>query len=143
MHRDRDHFEAAGVELVAIGNGSPEQAAEFVAGQALDGLRVLVDPSRRVYAAAGAKVATLPELVGRGVWERARRARASGVRQDGIIGHAAQLGGVLIVTPDGSVPYVRLAATAADMPQNDEVLAAARAAASQPAGGAADPAAAR
>ena len=129
MHRDRELFEQAGVELVAVGNGSPEEAAEFLEDQGLDGLRVLVDPSRRAYEAAGAKLGTLPELVGRRVWERARRARASGLRQGPIAGHAAQLGGVLIVTPDGSVPYAHLAENAGDTPPNEEVLAAARTAA--------------
>jgi hypothetical protein len=45
-------------------------------------------------------------------------------------GHAAQLGGVLIVAPDGSVPYAHLADDAGDNPPNDEVLTAARRAAS-------------
>ena len=129
MHRDRELFEQAGVELVAVGNGSPEEASEFLLEQGLEGLRVLVDPSRRAYEAAGARLGTLPELVGRRLWERARRARASGLRQGPIAGHAAELGGVLIVTPDGSVPYARLAEDAGDRPPNEEVLAAAREAA--------------
>ena len=49
--------------------------------------------------------------------------------QGRIVGHAAQLGGVLIVKPDGSIPYAHLSEDASDNPPNDEVLAAARAAA--------------
>lgn len=130
LHRDRERFEAAGVELVAIGNGSVEQAAEFVERVGVEGLRLLVDPERRVYRAAGTKVGTLGELIGRRVVRSAaaREARAEGVRQGGTIGHAAQLGGVLIVATDGSAPYAHLAANAADLPPNHEVLAAARAA---------------
>jgi hypothetical protein len=51
------------------------------------------------------------------------------VVQGRIVGHAAQLGGVLIVAPDGTIPYAHLAQDASDTPPNDEVLAAARSAA--------------
>ena len=50
------------MELVAIGNGTVEQAAEFVRSQGLVGLRLLVDPERRVYEAAGAPVGTLSQI---------------------------------------------------------------------------------
>ena len=130
LHRDRERFEAAGVELVAIGNGSVEQAAEFVQRVGVEGLRLLVDPEREVYRAAGAKVGTIGELIGRRVVRSraAREARVEGARQGGIVGHPAQLGGVLIVATDGSVPYAHLAKNAADIPPNHKVLAAARAA---------------
>lgn len=53
----------------------------------------------------------------------------TGLLQTTTKGHAAQLGGVVIVAPDGSVPYAHLADDAADNPPTDEVLAAARRAA--------------
>ena len=119
------------MELVAIGNGTVEQAAGFVRSQGLDGLRLMVDPKRRVYEAAGARVGTLSQLVGpRMMLAGARRtASGGGARQGRVIGHAAQLGGVLIVAPDGSVPYSYLAENASDLAPQDEVLAAARRAA--------------
>ena len=127
LHRDREQFERAGVELVAIGNGTVEQAAEFVRSHELEGLALLVDPERRVYEAAGARVGTLSQLVGpRVVLSGARRAAGAGQRQGRVIGHAAQLGGVLIVAPDGSVPYVHLAENASDLAPAEEVLEAAR-----------------
>jgi len=128
LHRDRGEFERAGVELVAIGNGTVEQAAAFVRSQGLDGLRLVVDPERRVYEAAGARVGTLSQLVGPRVMLAGARLAAggSGARQGQVIGHAAQLGGVLIVAPDGSVPYAHLAENAADLAPGEEVLEAAR-----------------
>lgn len=128
LHRDQAEFARATVELVAIGNGTVEQAAAFVRSQGLDGLRLVVDPERRVYEAAGARVGTLSQLVGPRVMLAGARLAAggSGARQGQVIGHAAQLGGVLIVAPDGSVPYAHLAENAADLAPEEEVLEAAR-----------------
>ena len=131
LHRDRAEFERAGVEIVAIGNGTVEQAAAFVREHGLNGLRLVVDPERRVYEAAGTRVGTLSQLVGpRVMLGGARRAAGrGGARQGRVIGHAAQLGGVLIVAPDGSMPYAYAAENASDIAPRDEVLAAARRAA--------------
>ncbi len=63
IHRQRDKFEEADVELAVIGHGSPAHAADFRKLQNVD-LRLLVDPDRKVYELAGAKVATLNELIG-------------------------------------------------------------------------------
>ena len=125
LHRDRDRLRAAGVELVVIGQGQPEQAEHFRRSQGVEGLELLVDPGRDAYEAAGTKIATLAELLGpRVVLKGIRRAAASGVRQGRTVGHNAQLGGVLLVMPDGSIPYAHLAEDAGDNPPNDEVLAA-------------------
>jgi prostamide/prostaglandin F2alpha synthase len=134
IHRARHDFEQADVELAVIGHGSPAQAADFRRQQNVD-LPLLVDPDRRVYELAGAKVATLPELIGprqilRGlratIMSRLRQGSIA-VHQGRIIGHAAQLGGVLVIAPDGSVRYAYLSEESGDNPPAREVLAAARA----------------
>ena len=128
LQRDRDRFDAAGVELAVIGQGTPENADHFRRKYDLD-LRVLVDPERRAYAAAGAKVATFTELLGPRVVARgARRAAKAGVVQGRTVGHTAQLGGVLVIAPGGAVAYAHMADDASDNAPNDEVLEAARAA---------------
>jgi hypothetical protein len=129
LHRDRKKFDKAGVRLVVIGQGTTEQAAHFRDSQRVD-LPLYVDRKREAYRAAGTKVATFNELLGpsvvaKGIAESTRL----GVRQGRTVGHPAQLGGVLIVKPDGSIPYVHLADDASDNPPNREVLAAARKAA--------------
>jgi hypothetical protein len=125
LHRDRDRFRDAGVELVVIGQGRPEQAAHFRESQGVAGLELLVDKRRESYEAAGTKLATLNELLGpRVVLKGIRRSAASRVHQGRTVGHPAQLGGVLLVMPDGSIPYAHLANDAGDNPPNDEVLAA-------------------
>jgi AhpC/TSA antioxidant enzyme len=127
LHRDREKFEAAGVSLAVIGQGTPAHAQDFIKANKVDGLQVLVDPARESYKAAGAKIATFGELLGpRVVAKGTASSIRTGLFQTRTKGHPAQLGGVLIVTPDGRVPYVHLADDASDNPPNDEVLEAAR-----------------
>ena len=130
LHRDRERFEQAGVGLAAIGQGTPAHARDFIKTNKVDRLTVLVDPARESYDAAGAKIATMGELLGPRVMLRgSTSALRTGLLQTTTKGHAAQLGGVVIVAPDGSVPYAHLADDAADNPPTDRVLAAARTAA--------------
>lgn len=126
LHRERERFEEAGVALAVIGQGEPENAADFRREQAI-ALRLLVDPDRRSYKAAGAKLAVVTELLGpQMMWKGLKRARATGVSQGRTIGHPAQVGGVLVVAPDGSIPWARMSRDPDDIPCNDEVLVAAR-----------------
>jgi hypothetical protein len=130
LHRDRDEFEAAGVELTVIGQGRPEHARNFKEQHDLE-FTLLVDPDRKTYKAAGTKVATAGELFGPRVALRGLRAVASErVVQGRTIGHPAQLGGVLVVAPGGAVTWSHLADDAGDNAPNAEVLEAARQAAS-------------
>jgi len=134
LHRAREEFDEAGVRLAVIGIGTPADAAEFRRAQGVD-LPLLADPDRRAYALAGAKVATLGELLAPRIISRGLkhtilsrlRLGSIAVHQGAIKGHAAQLGGVLLVAPDGSVRYAHLSEDASDNPPVREVLAAAKA----------------
>lgn len=129
LHRDRDRFAAAGANLVVIGQGTPRHAQHFREEYGLDGLEILVDPDREAYAAAGAKVATMTELIGpRSVASGLKRAATERVMQGPVKGHPAQLGGVLVVAQDGRIAWAHLAENAADNPPNDDVIAAVEAA---------------
>ena len=52
--------------------------------------------------------------------------------QGRIVGHVAQLGGVLVVAPDGAIAWSHMANDAGDNPPNEAVLDAARKAAGRP-----------
>jgi peroxiredoxin len=130
LHRARGEFEAVGARLAAIGQGSPRHAEHFVEEYKIDGMQVLVDPERKTYELAGAKIATVDELWHPRVVARAARITASErLVQGKTQGHAAQLGGVLVVAQDGSIAYAQMADDASDNAPVDEVLEAARAAA--------------
>src|SRR5438128_1625812 len=129
LHRDRDKFAAAGANVVLIGQGTPAQAANFKRKQGIE-LPLLVDPDRRTYKAAGAKTATFSELLGPTVVLKGmQRGLKNRLRQGRTVGHPAQLGGVLVVAPDGRVTWAHLADDASDNPPNEPVLEAARRAA--------------
>jgi peroxiredoxin len=128
----REEFEAAGVELVLIGQATPRHAQHFRRKFELD-LPVLADEKRASYRAAGAKIATMGELLGpksvsKGIGHSVRSRGA--LRQGKMIGHPAQLGGAMIVTPDGAVAWTHMSEDASDNAANEELLEAARRSAS-------------
>jgi peroxiredoxin len=130
LHRDRDRFEEAGARLAVIGQGTPRHAEHFMEEYELDGLRLLVDPDRKTYKAAGAKIATFDELLGPRVVAKGVKVSATErLVQGRTDGHPAQLGGVLVVGRDGRVAWAHMANDAGDNPPNDDVLKAVHAAA--------------
>jgi hypothetical protein len=127
LHRERAEFEAAGARLVLIGQLTPRHAAQFRRRQGLE-LPVLADERRASYKAAGAKVATMgellgPKLVAKGALTTARTGRVQGRT----IGHPAQLGGVLVIAPDGRVTWSHMSRDAGDNASPEEILEAVRA----------------
>lgn len=128
LHRAREEFERAGVPLVLIGQATPRHAAHFRRTQKIE-LPILADEQRESYRAAGAKVGTLSELLGpKSVSSGFVRTVRSGgrVRQGRTIGHPAQLGGALLVVPDGSVPWSHMSEDASDNASPEEILEAVR-----------------
>jgi peroxiredoxin len=126
LHRDRSKFEAAGVRLAVIGQGTPRHAEHFRDSHELE-FDLYLDEGRDSYKAAGTKIATFTELLGPSMVAKGAAASARDkVVQGKTIGHPAQLGGVMIVKPGGELAYVHLADDASDNPPNSEVLEAAR-----------------
>jgi peroxiredoxin len=128
LDRARQEFEDAGVALALIGHGTPEQAAAFRDSLRI-GLPVLADRRRESYRAAGTKVATMGEMLGPKSVSKGLAAtlRSAGrIRQGKVIGHPAQLGGVLVVQPDGEVSWSHIAENAGDNATPEDILEAAR-----------------
>jgi hypothetical protein len=131
LNRAQQDFEAAGVSVTLIGQATPRHAAHFRRKYAPD-LAILADEDRSSYKAAGAKIATMGELLGptsvsKGIGH-AVKSRGS-VRQGRMIGHPAQLGGAMLVLPDGTVPWSHMADDASDNASNEDLLEAAKRAA--------------
>lgn len=125
LYRDRDRIEAAGARLVVIGQGNPAQANHFRETQKVNDLPILVDPKRKTYKLAGTKVGSFSELLGPAVVLKGIRTSAKEkVRQGATVGHAAQLGGTVLVLPDGSVPWTHLSDDASDNASVDEIVEA-------------------
>jgi peroxiredoxin len=129
LHRARDEFEAAGVNVTLIGQATPRQAAHFRSRQGIE-LPVLADERRASYRAAGAKVATMSELLGPKVVAKGfATGRKNGVAQGRTVGHPAQLGGAMLILPGGEVAWSHMSQDASDNAEPEEILAAVRAAA--------------
>jgi hypothetical protein len=124
LHRDRDSVAEAGARLVFIGQATPPHAAHFRRTQGIE-LPVLVDAERLSYKAAGAKLATMHELLGplvvaKGVVAIARH----GVFQGRAIGDFAQLGGVMIIGVGGTIIWSHMSEDASDIASSSDILRA-------------------
>jgi peroxiredoxin len=129
LDRARQQFEAPGGRLVLIGQLSPRHAAHFRRRQVIE-VPVLADEGRVSYKAAGAKMATMGELLGPSVVSKGFLTTArTGRMQTRTVGHPAQLGGAMVVAPDGRVLWSHMAQDASDNAEPEEILAAVRRAA--------------
>jgi len=109
-----------------IGQATPRHAAQFRRRLDID-LPVLADEKRVSYRAAGAKVGTLDELLGPKVVAKGLvSALRSRQPQGRTIGHPAQLGGAMVVRPDGSVAWSHMSEDASDNASPAEILSALR-----------------
>ena len=130
MDGARKKFEAAGADVVLIGQLTPRHAAHFRRRQGI-GLTVLADEERESYAAAGAKIATVSELLGPRVAAKGLlTSLKTGRTQTRTIGHPAQLGGAMVIAPDGTVVWSHMSEDAGDNAPPDEILAAVQSAGS-------------
>jgi hypothetical protein len=124
LDRAREQFEAAGANLVLIGQLTPRHAAHFRRRQKIQ-LPVLADEDRTTYKAAGAKVGSLDELVGpKVVAKGALTTLRTGKLQGRTIGHPAQLGGAMVIVPTGEIAWSHMAKDASDNASPEEILAA-------------------
>lgn len=111
-----------GAQLVVVGNGTPPMARAFLEDHPLDA-QVFVDPSLKVYAAAGLKRGIL-KVVNPSAMKAAARALLHGHMQGLNQGDPWQQGGTFVVFPGGKVAYSHVMGFAGDLPDNARVLAA-------------------
>ena len=124
MHRERDAFKKLGAQVVVIGHSSLRFAKSFADETRIE-LPVFVDEKRVVYQALGFKRPLLSFLTPK-VFKRAAEARKAGFTQPGVHGDAFQLGGVVLLMPDGSMPYTYASQFAGDHPKLEDLKTAVR-----------------
>lgn len=121
-------FEARGAQLVAVGQGSEEEAGRYCAEYA-SGFPCLGDPDRTSYKHLGLE---------RGDWwttvvkpfftdtrESVRLVRSADLAASQLdASDVLQLGGVAIVDREGVLRYLHVAKTTADLPPNEEMFGA-------------------
>jgi len=112
----------AGARLVVVGNGSPAMAKDFLTQHPLDA-QVLVDPSLKVYAAAGLKRG-VQNVLRLSTLKAGARAILGGHTQGLTKGDPWQQGGTFVVWPGGTVNFSHVMGFSGDLPNNSTVLAA-------------------
>lgn len=117
-----DEFRRLGAELVAVGNGSVEQAREFREAEQLP-FPLFTDPSLRAYRRAGLRHGLASSIDPR-VALRGLQAMAGGFRQGAVQGDAWQQGGVFVVAPGGRLLYGYVSRHAGDHPATADILRA-------------------
>ena len=126
MDRAQQDIETAGARLVLIGQLTPRHAAHFRRRQGIE-LPVLADENRASYKAAGAKIATMNELLGPNVVAKGLMTTVqTGRFQTRTLGHPAQLGGAMVIKPDGGVAWSHMSQDASDNAPPEEILEAVR-----------------
>lgn len=110
--------------MAVIGNGTPLMAQDFAEQFSVE-VPLFTDPERKSYDAAGWRRPLGSALLGLGTTLKASmRAMKGGFRQGKTKGDAFQLGGVLVIAPDGEVLFEHSDKAAGDHASLDAVLAA-------------------
>lgn len=114
--------------MVLIGQLTPRHAAHFRRRQDIH-LPMLADEKRESYRAAGAKIATMGELLGPGVMAKGLMTTLrTGKVQGRTIGHPAQLGGSMVIAPGNEIVWSHMSEDAGDNATAEEILEAVRSA---------------
>jgi peroxiredoxin len=125
LRRDRDRLQEAGLAVVAIGQGTPEQAAWFRQHFKLP-FPVLADPERQAYRAFGLGTARASNLVKPDLLLATARTVASGIAPGRTMGDRRQLPGTFLIDRHGIIRWAKPAKHAADLATTDEILSAAK-----------------
>lgn len=104
MRGAEDRIRKSGGEVVAVGMGTPAQAATFKTEVGLL-LRLLVDNERRVYDEIGIKHGSWNEVMGPRNIKSAISAFRSGARQRMPKQDSKQLGGAAVIAPGGEIAW--------------------------------------
>jgi hypothetical protein len=124
LHRAQKQIKDSGARLVFVGQATPKHAAHFRRRFAPD-VQILADEDRKTYKLAGAIRGGAAQLIGPSVVLKGLgRSVKNRSIQGRPIGDVAQLGGTLIVMPDGTIPWSHLSTDAADNATIAEILEA-------------------
>jgi hypothetical protein len=126
LHRAQEDINAAGARLALIGQATPKHAAHFKRRFA-PSLQIFADEQRETYPLVGAvRVGASQLLNPSSVLKGIGRSAKNRTVQGRPIGDVQQLGGTVIVMPDGSIPWSHMSHDASDNATVPEILEALR-----------------
>jgi hypothetical protein len=123
VHRARQEIQVRGAKVAIVGNGAPPFARAFREDLGLE-VPLFTDPSRETYRALALHRGLVRTLFNARTWGHAARALAKGFFQGRTRGDLRQLGGVVVLHPDGTMAYRYASAEAGDHPPMAEILSA-------------------
>ena len=121
VHRVRQEIQERGANLAIVGNGAPPFARAFRESLGLE-VPLYTDPSLETYRALALHRGLARTLLNARTWSHAVRALAGGFFQGRTRGDLLQLGGVVVLHPNGTVAYRYASAEAGDHPPIAEIL---------------------
>jgi peroxiredoxin len=123
LRRHQDKFDAAGVRIVLVGLGTPEQAEAFRKDFKLD-FPLICDPDRALYAAYGLQRTGLVKMASPSLFVKGIKAMVQGGSLGVPQGDIQQLSGVFIIDRKGIIRFAHRAQDPADHPSAEEILSA-------------------
>jgi len=117
----KPQLDELGVQLVAIGSGTPFMAKAFAKEFEYSG-ELYVDQKREVYMTLGTKRG-IGGVIGMRALVEYKKALSEGYTQGGTQGDGMQLGGTFILRSNGQVIWSHMEEFAGDHPDLDEVVA--------------------
>ncbi len=124
LHRAQEDINAAGARLALVGQATPKHAAHFKRRFA-PSLQIFADEKRETYPLVGAVRAGAAQLMNpASVLKGIGRSAKNRTVQGRPIGDVQQLGGTVIVMPDGAIPWSHMSRDASDNASIKEILEA-------------------
>src|SRR5436309_11692802 len=124
LQRAKQKIEKEGARITLIGQATPRHAAHYRRRFDPD-LTILADEDRHTYKLVGAVRGGASELLSPNVvFKGISRGVKNRAIQGWPIGDVQQLGGTLLVMPDGSIPWSHMSRDAADNASIDDILEA-------------------
>lgn len=119
---NQNDFSQRGAQLVVIGNGGVGDLEKFRKVTGYRGI-LLTDPSLDSYKLLEFKSA-LTDIIGIKSFTKSFSALRAGFMPGSLQGHALQLGGAVVIAPEGSIRYFFKSSAAGDHPSVEDLLAA-------------------
>lgn len=121
MRQAKERFDKAGVEVVIVGLGTPEQSVEFRKKFQVP-FTIVSDPEKQLYAAFGFKQMSPLGFLSPSLFAKSISTMAKGHVMGVPEGDVRQLPGVFIINTDGRIEFSHYAEDPADHPDPDAIL---------------------
>ena len=115
LHNAKENFIEAGLDLVLVGLGTPEQAEDFRKKFSLS-FPIICDPRKELYRMYDLKAGSVADVASPSVLLKGLRAMSLGYRPGVPQGDVMQLPGVFLIDTEGNIRYSYFSKDSSDHP---------------------------